>query len=133
MTAFSTIGRGKFSKRGNRKDGPRPRQPVISGFWGVAGFMPTRTPGEWRYAQGIINGPEFSVTEGDNQITVILDGGEVSEVFARNDQAEAKAWIDDQIFELMKMQADVDAPLDWQPAGAEIDIDDFMAGRWVRS
>jgi hypothetical protein len=41
------------------------------------------------------------------------------------------ARLDDIIFDIM--QAQPDDILDWQPANEEIDIDDFMSGRWVRS
>lgn len=46
------------------------------------------------------------------------------------------AQLDDEILKIMCLQADVDAPLDWDELEAEglaYDIDDFMtAGRWVR-
>lgn len=130
MTAFSIVRKGKFSKRGNGKDGPLPRPVRITGFWGVDGFMPTMVPREWVYTcSGIIGGPKFSVIESDGEIVATLDGGEISETFGTDGHTEAKEWLDDQIYELMIMQADVDAPLD-----CEIDIDDFMmSGQWVRS
>lgn len=44
--------------------------------------------------------------------------------------------LDDEILKIMCLQADVDAPLDWDELEAEglaYDIDDFMAaGRWAR-
>jgi hypothetical protein len=53
------------------------------------------------------------------------------------DHQEVKNWLDDQIFDLISLQAEAhELPLDWPAEYADeiIDIDDFMEkGRWVRS
>jgi hypothetical protein len=126
MTNFRQV-QGNKRRAGNIKEGRGTCQSVkITGFWGVEGFTPTRPVGTWTYHQrGLINGPTFNVIEGE-EITATLDGEiSESETFGPDDHTDVKAWMDDQIFGLMQ--------LDWQPTNEEIDIDDFMSGRWVRS
>jgi len=128
MTAFSKVTTGKFSSRFNRKDGRRRNCPTFAptGFWGRTGFIPT-APGRWEYTNvSIKNCPVFSISETLGGIIACLDdGNEVIRSFGPKDHGQVKRWLDDQIL-IAKRFEDEESPLNWQPAGEEIDIDAFM-------
>jgi hypothetical protein len=116
MTAFNAIMAGEGRSRHNIKDGPRWRQPAVqpTGFWGVENFMPT-APDEWLYTWQGIECPSFVVIEAGSETTVTLEGGEIEAVFTDVPHIEIKDWLDGQILRLIMLQADVDAPIDWEP------------------
>lgn len=50
--------------------------------------------------------------------------------------ADIAAQLNDEILKILCLQADVDAPIDWDELEAEglaYDVDDFMSGQWARS
>jgi hypothetical protein len=95
MTNFKQAGRN--GKRGaNQKDGGCHRQLVRqSGFWGVEGFLPTRTPDQWIYesfeiVQGCVNfGPGW-VAICDNGRQIPLGTISAEEIKVRLDDEIAK-------------------------------------------
>lgn len=77
--------------------------------------MPTPlTPDEWTYTwREFIGCPVFKVIESSSgQIIAILEGGEgeVKTVFTNIPHRDVKDYLDAQILELMRLQADVDNP-----------------------
>jgi hypothetical protein len=152
MTAFSKVLAGKRSKTGNIKDGRRTNTANLSHFgpeaqtkreaarWEAEGFT-LNGEGQWLYTWA----GEFPVISLVKVLDIIdgkivsgifasLDGGDYKETFVHNvHPANVKARLDDIIYELMRKQADIDAPLDWEDDNGFIDVDDFMEGRWVRT
>lgn len=125
MTAFSKILQGHHSGSDNIKDGHRAQFKPF-GFWGVAGFILT-DPGQWAYTnKGIVKCPVFKVIETGESIVASLND-EVTEIFSATNHVEVKRWLDNQILIAKRFEADVDAPLDWQPPVDWIKIDSFMA------
>jgi hypothetical protein len=126
MTAYSTIFSKNRSHRNIKDGGPRWQPPVQStGFWGVAGFMPTRQPGQWCYTWPAIDCPAFKVIEAGKEITATIEGGEIEATFTNTSHIEVKDWMDDRILELMRLQADVDGPplvVAGQEMGPEIEF-----------
>jgi hypothetical protein len=113
-------------KRGrNIKDGRRKQQIAVQtdSFWGVENFMPTRQPGQWIYTWQGINCLMFDVIETDaGEIVAKLQGGEIEIAFANTPHIDVKDFLDDQILNLMRLQADVDTALvvSGQEIGPEI-------------
>lgn len=113
--------KGKNIKEGG---GHRPLFIQPTGFWGLAGFMPT-APGEWKYTWADVDCPVFKVVEKD--FGIVATWRDVTRVYIDIPPAQVKDYLDDEILAIMRHAADIqDAPLDWQPAGEEIDIDQFM-------
>jgi hypothetical protein len=152
MTAFSQIRRWNPSKTGNIKDRqPNAARPNLDHFgeaqtaresarWEAEGFK-VITEGQWSYTwQG-----DFPVIDlqrgffdGDDsrlQFGIIAEVGDLVEFFSHNTHpANVRVRLDDIIYDVVQYNAEAEElPIDWQPAGDEIDFDDFMNGQWVRS
>jgi hypothetical protein len=70
MTSYLARLTGRDPGSRNQKDGGR-RQPVqTSGFWGIEGFMPTRTPGEWTYGPFTLVSGWIAICDNGRQIPI---------------------------------------------------------------
>ena len=155
MTNFKQV-QGNNKRGGNIKEshlvGRRPtkkQRQADEDQWLAAGFS----------YQWIRNAPRLTYTwEGDFPVIEITpgiandqDGQLRAGMVARNSDVDADlelcfpygtppadiaAQLNDKILAIMLLQADVDAPIDWDELEAEglaYDVDDFMPGKWVRS
>lgn len=137
MTAFSKVCNNRQSKRGNIKDrqpgkrrrnldhfGPEAQAEREAARWRAEGFEAVGVVGQkkWTYIWGV-GLPIITVSGGLRIIggEIIsgyfaeVVGSEISEAFAHNAHpSNIKARLDDIIFELVQLQADVDAPLEWE-------------------
>lgn len=133
MTAFNQLCNGRQSKRGNIKDrqpGQRKRQNLDlfspqaqaereAARWSKEGFM-AQGPGQWLYTWQGVGFPIIKVVKGIRLIGgkivsgffAEVIGSEIAEFFSHNSHpSNIKPRLDDIIFELMLLQADVDTPL----------------------
>lgn len=153
MTDFSQV-QDNGKRGGNQKDGHGPdRRPTKAQheaddkLWLDAGFS---------YRE-IRNAPRLTYTWQDDFPVIEITPGIVCDsegqfragMVARNSDTGFELCfpygtppvdivdrLNDEILKITRLQADVGAPLDWDELEAEglaYDIDDFMAGQWVRS
>ncbi len=117
MTAHSAIAvhPHRPRRRFNNKEG-RPGRVALqtTGFWGIAGFMPT-APGEWVYAWPEVEGcPTFAVTETD--VCIIASFKEdIVRVFIDIPHADIKDYLDDLILAIYRHDAEIiGAEIEWR-------------------
>jgi hypothetical protein len=143
MTNFKQTVRNK-KRGGNRKDGDGPgrrqskaQHEACEAEWITAGFSRKWIRGAPRLTYTWPgNFPIFTLAPG----MVTDDQGTHEGLVARyapadreilfpygTSPAQIRAQLNDEIFEIMQHDADVDAPLNWQPASEWIDIDVWMA------
>jgi hypothetical protein len=141
MTAFNTISRGKYSKRGNIKDGGHfNRQLGQNKDFAANGFIRTDW-NKWSYTwPGEF--PVFSLAPGivgtSAGLVASYPQAEIEIIFPYGtDPSDIKARLDSKILEIMRYDAEIaEAELDWdewEREGLAYDVDDFMDGQWVRS
>jgi len=147
VTAYSKLTRGHRSKRGNKKDGGQRQRPTVAHFspeaqaqrFEAAGFVAQGVDGnEWSYTwQGGSKVPVFTLTRGVRVTSGRIFSGYIAEYKAASVVIEMQGGtspqdiasrLNDEIEKMVWHDATVDEiPLDWKPAGAFIDIDDWMA------
>ncbi len=120
MTSYCARLGGRTPKEHNKKEGGR-RQPVrITGFWGLANFVPTG-PGKWLYTWQGVDCPTFEVIEAGGEIAVNLIGGEIKATFINIPHIDVKDFLDDLILDLIRLRADADTPVvSGQLSGPEV-------------
>jgi hypothetical protein len=104
-----------------------------------AGFIP-QSDNEWTYTwKGdfpvftLRRGLDFSAGKPFFGLIITYDPADIKiKLPCGSRPKDIKTLLDDQIFQIMQHDAKVNnQPLNWKPAGEEIDVDNFMAGLWV--